>query len=73
MAGWKPKAGWLIWIVLVLLIAVLVWDKWQTYKWEHNFWRSYAHYYYCDSIHKDDAKCAALSNHVPPPPPPPQW
>lgn len=70
-----PKAGWGIWIaalVLLILIAVLGVDRWFQYKWEHSFWRSYAHYYYCDSIHYNEAQCQAMSNHIPPPPPPPK-
>ena len=73
MAGGGPKAGWLIWIVMLVLVVALVIDRWVQYKWEHNFWRSYAHYYYCDSAHQAPDKCAALSNHVPPPDPPPTY
>jgi hypothetical protein len=72
-----PKAGWAIWLALIggllLVVAVFGLERWRSYKWEQKFWRSYAHYYYCDSAHRDDATCEALSNHVPPPDPPPKY
>lgn len=77
-----PIPGWLVvwfWVVNVILIvmAVLVYFLWhfraETYKWNMQMRRWAAHYYYCDSGHKDDAKCALWSDHIPPPPPPPQY
>jgi hypothetical protein len=70
----RPKTNVWVWIILgVLFVAVVCLgiERWRDYKWEHAFWRSYAHYYYCDSIHYSEVQCQALSNHIPPPPPPP--
>ncbi|MFL5552057.1 MAG: hypothetical protein ACJ79B_01970 [Gemmatimonadaceae bacterium] len=54
-----------------ILIYVLWTDKHEMYLWNKQMHRWAAHYYYCDSAHKDDAKCAAWSDHISVPPPPP--
>ena len=74
-----PIPWWLlIWIgVVTLAVAVTMFWLWHysssSYKWNMQMRRWAAHYYYCDSGHRDDAKCAQWSNHIPPPPPPPKY
>ncbi|MFL5486145.1 MAG: hypothetical protein ACJ793_10940 [Gemmatimonadaceae bacterium] len=76
--------GWVrvwLWVLSLLLAATMIaggifiyllWtDKHEMYLWNKQMHRWAAHYYYCDSAHKDDAKCAAWSDHISVPPPPP--
>jgi hypothetical protein len=76
--------GWVKWwlglltavLILVAVVSVICAYSFWTYKkdmyaWNKQMHRWAAHYYYCDSVHKDPAKCAQWSDHIPPPPPPP--
>lgn len=86
MTGPSPtvyKTPWWVWVLLLWLVVLTAfgliyvlplkshvselsaWNK-QMHRWA-------AHYYYCDSSHRDEAKCAQWSDHIPPPPPPPQY
>lgn len=64
-------AGVAIWALIIAYMAknhlseMSAWNK-QMHRWA-------AHYYYCDSSHRDEAKCAQWSDHIPPPPPPPMY
>jgi hypothetical protein len=69
-----------VWLLLLTLAVIgaglyirsLVNYKRDSYVWNTQMRRWAAHYYYCDSAHRDDAKCAQWSDHIPPPPPPPK-
>lgn len=60
-------------IVLVFVVVALRTFAKDTAAWNKEMRRWAAHYYWCDSIHKNDAQCAAFSDHIPPPPPPPAY
>lgn len=64
-------SGVLIWVVVVMLNLQKFAHNTATWNTEMRRWA--AHYYWCDSIHKNDAQCAAFSDHIPPPPPPPMY
>ncbi|HEX6626841.1 MAG TPA: hypothetical protein VF105_02700 [Gemmatimonadaceae bacterium] len=78
-----PKVPW--WLILwnVVLTGVLIWVVvvmlgLRTFAkdigtWNQQFHRWANHYYWCDSSHRDEAKCAQWSDHIPPPPPPPMY
>ena len=63
--------GVLIWVVVVML-GLRTYAK-DNSAWNKEFRRWAAHYYYCDSVHRDEAKCAQFSDHISPPPPPPMY
>ena len=72
--------GWVkIWLailtILLLVAAYFIWSltnyATNMSAWDKQMHRWAAHYYWCDSVHHDDAKCAQWSDHIPPPPPPP--
>ena len=79
----KVRVSWwaVLWLVLITVVEVilLIWCfklknySGKSYEWNTQMRRWAAHYYYCDSSHRDDAKCAQWSDHIPPPPPPPQY
>ena len=65
-------------LLLTVIALIILWVKAVSYKndmyaWNKQMHRWAAHYYYCDSVHKDPAKCAQWSDHIPPPPPPPVY
>jgi len=73
------KTGWWVWVLALLILAGGIWIYiLQSHisnlsAWNKQMHRWAAHYYYCDSSHRDEAKCAQWSDHIPPPPPPPQY
>jgi hypothetical protein len=77
---WVKRWLWALTLVLAVGLAAAAYFIWSLTghvktlsAWDTKMHRWAAHYYFCDSAHRDESKCAQWSDHISPPPPPPLY